>query len=116
MQPGWAAGTAATLALGISALNRIAEVIAFAVAQGQPVSFGDEGVWASICMDWIAKPSGVGIAVAAIWSWLLLGKCWRPQPTWIDRLGRTLGVHWLVMIFWVFLLEYLMVSRVLTIA
>jgi hypothetical protein len=116
MQPGLAACTAATLALGISALSRFAEVVAFAVAQGQPVSFGDEGIWASLCMDWIAKPSGVGIAVAAVWSWQILGKRWRPQPTWIDRLGRVLGVYWLVMIFWVFLLEYLMVSRVVTIA
>jgi hypothetical protein len=115
MQPGLAACTAATLGLGISALRCIAHVVAFDVAQGQPVSFGEYGIWASICMDWITKPSGVGIAVAAVWSWLILTRRWRPQPTWLDRLGRALGVYWLLMIFWEFLLEYLMFSRVLTI-
>jgi hypothetical protein len=116
LQPGIAACTAATSALGISALYRIAEVAASAVSQGQPISFGDMGIWALICLDLIQKPSGVGIAVAAVWSWLILGRRWRPQPTWIDRLGRALGVYWLMMIFWILLLESLMLSRVVTIA
>jgi hypothetical protein len=115
VQPGMAACTAAILALGISALNYLAEVVALAVAAGQPVSFGDRGMWGSICMGWIERPSGVGIAVAAVWSWLILGKRWRPQPTSLDRLGRALGVYWLLMNFWVIVLEYLMVCQVLTI-
>jgi hypothetical protein len=116
LQPGMAACTAATLALGISALYRMAEVAAHAVSLGQPVSFGDQGIWALICMDLIQRPSGVGIAVAAVWSWLILGRRWRPQPTWIDRLGRGLGVYWLMMIFWILLLESLILARVVTIA
>jgi hypothetical protein len=116
LQPGMAACTAATLALAISALYRIAEVAAHAVSLGQPLSFGDRGIWASISLDLIQRPSGVGIAVAAVWSWMILGRRWRPQPTWIDRLGRALGVYWLMMIFWILLLESLMLSRVVTIA
>jgi hypothetical protein len=116
MQPGTAACITATLALGISALYHFAEVAAFALGNGQAVQFGDPGIWGSICLDLIQRPSGAGVTVAAVWSWLILGKRWRPQATWIDRIGRVLGVYWLVMIFWVILLEYLMVARVVTIA
>jgi hypothetical protein len=116
LQPGMAACTSATLALTISAVYRIAEIVVTAVSLGEPLSFGDRGPWAWICLELIQKPSGVGIAIAAVWFWLILGKRWRPQPTWIDRLGRGLGAYWLMMIFWILLLEFLMLSRVVTIA
>jgi hypothetical protein len=37
----------------------------------------------------------VGFAIAGAWLALLLTGCWRPEPTWVDRLGRSLGWLWL---------------------
>jgi hypothetical protein len=36
-----------------------------------------------------------GWTVAAIWLLLALSGRWRPEPSWIDRLGRLLGVVWI---------------------
>ena len=37
----------------------------------------------------------VGQAVIAPWLLLWLGGHWKPEPSWIDRLGRVLGWGWL---------------------
>jgi hypothetical protein len=37
-----------------------------------------------------------GPAVAAVWLVLALSGRWRPERSWIDRLGRFLGVTWIV--------------------
>ena len=39
-----------------------------------------------------------GIAIAACWVLLALGRRWHPERSWIDRLGRLLGFYWLAMI------------------
>lgn len=39
----------------------------------------------------------VGIAVAVTWIILVLGRWWRPEPSWIDRAGRLLGLYWIGM-------------------
>ncbi len=36
----------------------------------------------------------IGSGVAVTWLLLWLGGGWRAEPTWIDRLGRLLGVFW----------------------
>jgi hypothetical protein len=33
-----------------------------------------------------------GFAVMACWATLILCRIWRPEPTWLDRMGRLLGV------------------------
>jgi hypothetical protein len=38
-----------------------------------------------------------GFAVAICWATLALGGRWRAEPSWIDRLGRIVGVAWMVM-------------------
>ena len=45
-------------------------------------------------------PSGSepGIAIAACWVLLFPGGRWRTERSWIDLLGRILGVYWLAMI------------------
>lgn len=35
-------------------------------------------------------------AVAVTWTILILARSWRPEPSWIDRAGRALGIYWLV--------------------
>src|SRR5262249_20666667 len=37
----------------------------------------------------------IGIAVAGAWLALAASGRWRPEPTWIDRLGRALGLTWI---------------------
>jgi hypothetical protein len=40
--------------------------------------------------------SPCGLAVAAVWLVLALSGRWRPERSWIDRLGRVLGATWIV--------------------
>jgi hypothetical protein len=37
----------------------------------------------------------IGSGVAVTWLLLWLGGGWRAEPTWVDRLGRLLGVFWI---------------------
>jgi hypothetical protein len=39
-----------------------------------------------------------GAAVAAVWVVMALGQSGRPEPSWIDRGGRALGVVWLLLL------------------
>ncbi len=45
---------------------------------------------------WVPRLSGTGSAVAAVWLVLWLGRAWNPEPSWIDRAGRVLGVYCVV--------------------
>ena len=40
--------------------------------------------------------SPCGYAVAAVWLVLVVSGRWRPEKSWIDRLGRALGVIWVM--------------------
>lgn len=40
----------------------------------------------------------MGPAVAATWAALILSGTWRPERSWIDRLGRAAGVFWIVFV------------------
>jgi len=42
-------------------------------------------------------PSLAGATVLGSWMTLILGRRWRAEPSWLDRLGRALGVYWLAM-------------------
>ena len=44
---------------------------------------------------WIVDPKPPAIAVASVWAVLALDRRWRPEPAWLDRLGRILGTYWL---------------------
>jgi hypothetical protein len=53
----------------------------------------------------LSSPTLVGPCVTTSWALLLLIAGWRPQPNWLDRLGRVFGVSWMVLtvafsIFW----------------
>jgi len=41
-----------------------------------------------------------GFGVATWWGMLLLSRRWRSEPSWIDRLGRLVGVGWIVLGLW----------------
>jgi hypothetical protein len=62
------------------------------------VKSGGWGPWntariamADVQMLMIAAPS----AVAATWAVLAVGGRWRPERSWLDRLGLLLGVYWI---------------------
>jgi hypothetical protein len=38
----------------------------------------------------------VGLAIAAFWFTLLLARRFRPLPHWLDRLGRVVGILWVL--------------------
>jgi hypothetical protein len=40
-------------------------------------------------------PLFVGLAVSTSWMTLLVGRRWRPEASWVDRLGRALGIGWI---------------------
>lgn len=37
--------------------------------------------------------------IAIFWSWITLALCrrWQPQPTWLDRAGRLIGMTWMLL-------------------
>lgn len=41
-------------------------------------------------------PIFVGLAVLASWMTMLVGQRWRHEPSWVDRLGRAMGVFWIM--------------------
>ena len=41
------------------------------------------------------KVGGAGLMIAAWWLLLGISRRWRPEPTWLDRSGRVLGVYWI---------------------
>jgi len=38
----------------------------------------------------------VGFGVLIAWTTLAFAGCWRSEPSWIDRMGRVLGVVWII--------------------
>jgi hypothetical protein len=64
------------------------------------VHFADVGMLSAgetIALRVVAAKDMIGPAIAVSWLILWLGGGWRPEPTWIDRAGRVLGVVWLVL-------------------
>jgi hypothetical protein len=50
-----------------------------------------------VILDATASPV-IGYGVAAVWASLALARRWRPEPGWIDRAGRVVGLLWIVLI------------------
>jgi hypothetical protein len=89
-QPGFTACVAATLAIciggGLNYATTRASFVPGFEAQGY------------IQIALLPNGSDPGIAVGACWVLLALGRRWRSERSWIDRLGRLLGFYWLAMI------------------
>jgi hypothetical protein len=52
---------------------------------------GFEQAWA-IATQW------TDTAVLGAWFALFLARRWRPEPSWIDRMGRALGLYWIILL------------------
>ena len=48
-----------------------------------------------IAMTVVVSQIIIGMTVLVGWMILLIGGRWRAEPTWIDRLGRAIGVYWI---------------------
>ncbi len=49
-----------------------------------------------------------GLAVAACWITMAMMGMWRPEASWVDRLGRVLGMAWIAVLPFVLLFAFLM--------
>lgn len=56
---------------------------------------------------WTTTLEFAGTAVLGSWFALALSRRWRPECSWIDRLGRILGLYWLLLLFTFFALQWL---------
>jgi hypothetical protein len=89
-QPGFTASLAASLAICIGgALN-------YATTEATFIPGHEAQGYTLVAL--FPHGSEPGIAVAACWALLVVGRSWRFERTWIDRLGCLLGIYWLIMI------------------
>jgi hypothetical protein len=87
-QPGMAAAFAVAVALvGIGLFHGITRL---ADIRDRPL-FAWNSSWVVTC-----APAFVGLSIVSAWSTLLGARQWRPEPTWIDRLGRIVAATWIL--------------------
>jgi hypothetical protein len=94
--PGSAACGAATIALVIDATNLLAILTAVALQEGivwdqDIAAFLYDGM-IELSIPGIGSP---GIAVTVAWVTLAVTGRWQPEPSWIDRAGRLMGLGWI---------------------
>jgi hypothetical protein len=49
----------------------------------------------SIALLRAVQPLPLAAAVAGSWLVLFMDGRWRPEPSWLDRMARCLGLYWL---------------------
>ena len=93
----------ASLALALSWLfaGAFASIILLGEMSGKTIMAPTGVPYVFGLRDWIqsftlySPPLG-GFAVVVAWSTQRLLGCWRAEPSWVDRLGRLVGVGWIV--------------------
>jgi hypothetical protein len=86
LQPGMAACTAVFIVAAIDA-------IAWTTYEAQHWPRFAES---TVSRFWRGESHHPGPVVAMTWLGLVLSRRWRPESSWLDRLGRTIGVLWLL--------------------
>jgi hypothetical protein len=77
-----------------------ATVYAVAVAAGFLVAFLIRAKYKPAWSDYTAQAidlNGTAKAIAAAWLILALSGRWRPERTWVDRLGCLIGLAWIAL-------------------
>ncbi len=82
-QPGAVASSAATMLILMGAIHYLVDLRNTASWHDTPIEL---------------TVFSLGCGVASAWLILALGRHWRAEPSWIDRLGRVLGVYRIVMV------------------
>lgn len=101
-QPGLMASCAAGLAMALIGLQMVGMLLA-------AVAFADDDVsWEEIAAisAWLLEEEMVthvtwcgGFAVLVSWTILVIGRQWRVERSWVDRIGRFIGVCWILAAF-----------------
>lgn len=86
-QPGLMASIVASLGMAVSGLLalRLSFLNDFSIREGSVV----EAIELMMC--------GVGCLVAGAWLAMVMTGCWRPERSWVDRLGRCIGLVWIAL-------------------
>jgi hypothetical protein len=95
LRPGFVACGAAAVILSISAAANVLYLGVGAVLRHWPggwVPYQDSPVFFS------SHVGQISYAVAVCWAFMAAGGRWRPEPEWVDRLGRGFGSFWVGMI------------------
>jgi hypothetical protein len=88
-------GTAASLSAIIGwAWASVVAGWLFAFKWATSGTFPDTSPWLPRYFANMLSPMGMGVAIA--WSFLAVVGLWRPVPDTIDRLGRVVGVYWIL--------------------
>jgi len=91
-QPGFTAALAVVACATVVLLDHGAKTLFFRAKSGVWGPFDAvRQVRGIFQMFMLAAPS----AVAATWAVLALGGRWRPERSWLDRLGLLLGIYWI---------------------
>lgn len=99
-RPGATACGAAVFALAIEAVNLTTLLVV--VLARQSMSKSSYSGMAECLVDCLIRGLGIeigmpGLAVAVAWMMLALSGRWEPDPGWLDRTGRLVGVGWIVL-------------------
>ncbi|MFO0954348.1 MAG: hypothetical protein U0835_24955 [Isosphaeraceae bacterium] len=102
LQPGAAACGAVAIGFAVECVSYLA--LSFARMRRFPwVLFqAGGGVGPELISNTLAGAS-YHLLVTAAWVMLFLGRRCHPEPSWIDRAGRVIGVFWVLLAFWTWL-------------
>ena len=94
-QPGMAAIASASVSVMVISLVFLASSLKFSVVLSAFRYSPEAEVYHELLPH-------VGLAVAGAWLTLLLGAHWKPEPHWIDRLCRGIGICWIgaTLLYW----------------
>ena len=98
-QPGFVATGTATLVL-MAGVIAIVSVLAVRCLPTWRLAYWGAFSWPLFfhCAFDLQLPAWVGAAVVGAWATLLLGGRWRPERSWLDRMGRLVGGCWVALL------------------
>ena len=97
-QPGFVAGAAAVMIVGVGALTNLGYLAAWYRFGPGPPPWWRGGSWAPDLMYFNNRMSQISSATLVAWTLMAVGGRWRPVPDWLDRLGRVMGAMWIAFI------------------
>jgi hypothetical protein len=98
LQPGAAACGAVALVFSFESFSYLVHIIAG--NRGLPWALLRDGGMAAELYLYAVSGGPYHYPVAAVWGLLILSRRCRPEPSWVDRAGRALGLCWLLLPLW----------------
>jgi len=94
-QPGMVACSTAAIILSLRLVNLVITLIVHVLCVPADPVRGWLSWWFEDAGELPLIPSEMGCGVAAAWIIQAVGGRWRAEPSWIDRMGRILGMFWI---------------------